>query len=179
MLDVVILGATEVDTDFNANVNTEADGALLHGTGGHQDTAAGGEAHDNSSAAAPRTHPLRHRQGLQRHDPRRGNRCHRHRIRHNDQPAPQRPARRRQRSQGPPRRHDGRARRARQKNVRPHRPSSHHRQNSRRSGMARRHRDRRRKTAEKITQPNKRSITQKQAPRKGRFCLCSAVCFTS
>ncbi len=41
MLDVVILGATEVDTAFNANVNTEADGALLHGTGGHQDTAAG------------------------------------------------------------------------------------------------------------------------------------------
>jgi citrate lyase subunit alpha/citrate CoA-transferase len=40
-LDVVILGATEVDTDFNANVNTEADGALLHGIGGHQDTAAG------------------------------------------------------------------------------------------------------------------------------------------
>lgn len=41
MLDVVILGATEVDMDFNANVNTEADGALLHGIGGHQDTAAG------------------------------------------------------------------------------------------------------------------------------------------
>ncbi|MDR1915172.1 MAG: citrate lyase subunit alpha [Synergistaceae bacterium] len=41
MLDVVILGATEVDVDFNANVNTEADGALLHGIGGHQDTAAG------------------------------------------------------------------------------------------------------------------------------------------
>jgi citrate lyase subunit alpha/citrate CoA-transferase len=41
MLDVVILGATEIDTDFNANVNTEADGALLHGIGGHQDTAAG------------------------------------------------------------------------------------------------------------------------------------------
>jgi citrate lyase subunit alpha/citrate CoA-transferase len=40
-LDVVILGATELDTDFNANVNTEADGALLHGIGGHQDTAAG------------------------------------------------------------------------------------------------------------------------------------------
>ena len=40
-LDVVILGATELDRDFNANVNTEADGALLHGTGGHQDTAAG------------------------------------------------------------------------------------------------------------------------------------------
>lgn len=41
MLDVVILGATELDADFNANVNTEADGALLHGIGGHQDTAAG------------------------------------------------------------------------------------------------------------------------------------------
>lgn len=41
MLDVVILGATEVDAGFNANVNTEADGALLHGIGGHQDTAAG------------------------------------------------------------------------------------------------------------------------------------------
>ncbi|MDR0649778.1 MAG: citrate lyase subunit alpha [Synergistaceae bacterium] len=40
-LDVVILGATEVDMDFNANVNTESDGALLHGIGGHQDTAAG------------------------------------------------------------------------------------------------------------------------------------------
>ena len=41
MLDVVILGATEIDRDFNANVNTEVDGALLHGIGGHQDTAAG------------------------------------------------------------------------------------------------------------------------------------------
>ena len=40
-LDVVIFGATELDKDFNANVNTEADGALLHGIGGHQDTAAG------------------------------------------------------------------------------------------------------------------------------------------
>lgn len=40
-LDAVVLGATEVDRNFNANVNTEADGALLHGIGGHQDTAAG------------------------------------------------------------------------------------------------------------------------------------------
>ncbi len=43
MLDVVVLGATEVDRDFNVNVNTEADGALLHGIGGHQDTAAGAQ----------------------------------------------------------------------------------------------------------------------------------------
>jgi citrate lyase subunit alpha/citrate CoA-transferase len=41
MLDVVILGATEVDVDFNVNVNTHSDGKLLHGIGGHQDTAAG------------------------------------------------------------------------------------------------------------------------------------------
>ncbi len=36
MLDVVILGATEVDTDFNANVVTHSDGYLLHGIGGWQ-----------------------------------------------------------------------------------------------------------------------------------------------
>ena len=40
-LDVVILGATEVDVDFNANANTESNGLLLHNTGGHTDTAAG------------------------------------------------------------------------------------------------------------------------------------------
>jgi citrate lyase subunit alpha/citrate CoA-transferase len=40
-LDVVILGATEVDVDFNVNVNTESNGYLLHNTGGHSDTAAG------------------------------------------------------------------------------------------------------------------------------------------
>jgi len=36
-LDTVILGATEVDTDFNVNVNTHSDGRMLHGIGGHQD----------------------------------------------------------------------------------------------------------------------------------------------
>jgi citrate lyase subunit alpha/citrate CoA-transferase len=40
-LDVVILGATEVDVDFNVNANTESNGHLLHNTGGHADTAAG------------------------------------------------------------------------------------------------------------------------------------------
>lgn len=40
-LDAVILGATQVDTKFNVNVNTESDGVLLHGIGGHMDTAAG------------------------------------------------------------------------------------------------------------------------------------------
>ena len=36
MLDVVILGATEVDLNFNANVVTHSDGVLLHGIGGWQ-----------------------------------------------------------------------------------------------------------------------------------------------
>jgi citrate lyase subunit alpha/citrate CoA-transferase len=40
-LDTVVLGATEVDVQYNVNVNTHSDGRLLHGIGGHQDTAAG------------------------------------------------------------------------------------------------------------------------------------------
>jgi len=36
MVDVTILGATEVDVDFNANVVTHSDGLLLHGIGGWQ-----------------------------------------------------------------------------------------------------------------------------------------------
>ena len=36
MVDVVILGATEVDVHFNANVVTHSDGRLLHGIGGWQ-----------------------------------------------------------------------------------------------------------------------------------------------
>ena len=36
MLDTVILGATEVDVNFNANVVTHSDGMLLHGIGGWQ-----------------------------------------------------------------------------------------------------------------------------------------------
>jgi citrate lyase subunit alpha / citrate CoA-transferase len=36
MVDVVILGATEVDTAFNGNVVTHSDGRLLHGIGGWQ-----------------------------------------------------------------------------------------------------------------------------------------------
>jgi len=36
MVDAAVLGATEVDLDFNANVNTHSDGVLLHGIGGWQ-----------------------------------------------------------------------------------------------------------------------------------------------
>lgn len=35
-VDVAVLGATEVDLDFNANVVTHSDGRLLHGIGGWQ-----------------------------------------------------------------------------------------------------------------------------------------------
>lgn len=40
-LDAVILGAAEIDTDFNVNVTTGATGVILGGSGGHADTAAG------------------------------------------------------------------------------------------------------------------------------------------
>lgn len=40
-LDIVILGATEIDTNFNVNVSTGSHGLLMGGSGGHQDTAAG------------------------------------------------------------------------------------------------------------------------------------------
>jgi citrate lyase subunit alpha/citrate CoA-transferase len=36
MIDVVILGATEIDVNFNGNVVTHSDGLLLHGIGGWQ-----------------------------------------------------------------------------------------------------------------------------------------------
>ena len=37
MVDAVVLGATEIDVNFNANVVTHSDGLLLHGIGGWQD----------------------------------------------------------------------------------------------------------------------------------------------
>lgn len=40
-LDAVILGATEIDTDFNVNVHTNSSGIIMGGSGGHSDTAAG------------------------------------------------------------------------------------------------------------------------------------------
>ena len=41
LLDTVVLGATEIDTDFNVNVTTRSDGMINGGSGGHADTAAG------------------------------------------------------------------------------------------------------------------------------------------
>ena len=40
-LDVVILGATEIDKHFNVNVTTDSRGNIIGGSGGHQDTAYG------------------------------------------------------------------------------------------------------------------------------------------
>lgn len=40
-LDVMILGAAEIDVDFNVNVTTGSDGVIIGGSGGHSDTAAG------------------------------------------------------------------------------------------------------------------------------------------
>ena len=36
-LDVVILGATQIDTDFNINVHTDSNGRIMGGSGGHTD----------------------------------------------------------------------------------------------------------------------------------------------
>jgi len=40
-LDAMILGAAEIDVDFNVNVTTGTDGVIMGGSGGHADTAAG------------------------------------------------------------------------------------------------------------------------------------------
>ena len=40
-LDVVILGATEIDKYFNVNVHTDSNGLIMGGSGGHCDAAAG------------------------------------------------------------------------------------------------------------------------------------------
>lgn len=40
-LDVVVLGATQVDVNFNVNVHTDSNGFIMGGSGGHSDTAAG------------------------------------------------------------------------------------------------------------------------------------------
>lgn len=40
-LDVVVLGATEIDLDFNVNVTTSSTHRLMGGSGGHSDTAYG------------------------------------------------------------------------------------------------------------------------------------------
>jgi len=57
-LDAIFLGATEVDVDFNVNVNTHSDGYLLHAIGGHQDTAAGAKLTIVTAPVSRKTHPI-------------------------------------------------------------------------------------------------------------------------
>jgi citrate lyase subunit alpha/citrate CoA-transferase len=57
-LDTVVLGATEVDINFNVNVNTHSDGRMLHGIGGHQDTAAGSSLCIVSCPVFRKTNPI-------------------------------------------------------------------------------------------------------------------------
>ncbi|MDL2209612.1 citrate lyase subunit alpha [Desulfovibrio sp. OttesenSCG-928-O18] len=40
-LDTVMLGATEIDTNFNVNVHTDSSGVIMGGSGGHSDIAFG------------------------------------------------------------------------------------------------------------------------------------------
>jgi citrate lyase subunit alpha/citrate CoA-transferase len=42
-LDAMLLGAAEIDLDFNVNVSTGSGGVILGGSGGHADTAAGSQ----------------------------------------------------------------------------------------------------------------------------------------
>jgi citrate lyase subunit alpha / citrate CoA-transferase len=57
-LDAVVLGATEVDVRYNVNVNTHSDGRLLHGIGGHQDTAAGADLTIITTPIFRKTNPI-------------------------------------------------------------------------------------------------------------------------
>ncbi len=41
VLDLVVLGATEIDLDYNVNVTTDSFGKIIGGSGGHSDTANG------------------------------------------------------------------------------------------------------------------------------------------
>jgi len=41
MLDVVVLGGTQIDVSFNVNVHTDSNGYIIGGSGGHSDVAAG------------------------------------------------------------------------------------------------------------------------------------------
>jgi len=38
-LDIVVLGATEIDLDFNVNIHTDSSGYIIGGSGGHSDVA--------------------------------------------------------------------------------------------------------------------------------------------
>jgi citrate lyase subunit alpha / citrate CoA-transferase len=57
LLDVMILGASEIDLEFNVNVTTGTDGVILGGSGGHADTAAGAKLALVTTRLAAREYP--------------------------------------------------------------------------------------------------------------------------
>ncbi|MGI6393089.1 MAG: citrate lyase subunit alpha [Candidatus Izemoplasmatales bacterium] len=57
-LDLVILGAAEVDLDFNVNVTTDSFGKIIGGSGGHADTANGAKLTIITSTLAKTRIPL-------------------------------------------------------------------------------------------------------------------------
>ncbi|MFL5516837.1 MAG: citrate lyase subunit alpha [Gemmatimonadales bacterium] len=56
-LDAMILGAAEMDLDFNVNVTLGAGGLIIGGSGGHSDTAAGAKLALVTTQLAARSHP--------------------------------------------------------------------------------------------------------------------------
>ncbi len=84
MVDAVVLGATEVDVNFNANVVTHSDGRLLHGIGGWQNCLHC-RLHDPGGALVPRPDPGDRGRGDHPHRARRADRRRGHRARHRHQ----------------------------------------------------------------------------------------------
>jgi citrate lyase subunit alpha/citrate CoA-transferase len=85
LLDAVVLGATEVDVDFNANVVTHSDGRLLHGIGGWMNCLAG-RCTILPVPQLPGPHPGAGRPGDDPLRPRRADRRRGHRAGHRRQP---------------------------------------------------------------------------------------------
>ena len=56
-LDTMILGAAEIDLDFNVNVTLGPSGLIIGGSGGHSDTAAGAKLALVTTQLAARRHP--------------------------------------------------------------------------------------------------------------------------
>jgi len=56
-LDAMVLGAAEVDLDFNVNVTLGAGGQIIGGSGGHSDTAAGAKLALVTTQLTARSHP--------------------------------------------------------------------------------------------------------------------------
>ena len=77
MIDAVVLGATEVDVNFNGNVVTHSDGRLLHGIGGWQNCLVR-RMHHSRCPLVPRSHSRDRGRSDHAHRSRRIDRRHSH-----------------------------------------------------------------------------------------------------